>query len=393
MSAPRFIFYSHDEQVGVDSLRRNLAIAAAVTDAAPDASVLLVTGAAETVAHALAPNVDVLTLPGVPSFGTGRHPARRFAMSGPEVGAMRTAQIEAAVRTFRPDVMLVDSHPFGIREELRPALDGLLAHGGRGALGFRDVLGDPATVLEEWWAGGFTEGAETYFERLLVYGDRRVLDFVEEYRLPEALAARTRYCGYVVPSEGMGGTAGLPPPLAPRPSRRPLVLATAGGGEGGAHLLAGFVKAARGAPWYGMVAAEPQLSGSERHALRRIAVEAGVEFHVAAPDISRWLAGADAVVCTGGYGMLTEAISRGIPTLCVPSVSRTREELMRARSLERVGLLQALEPELIDSGILRTTVAGLLAADRPHATGRGHPTLTFDGAGRAARELLGLVAT
>ena len=63
-----------------------------------------------------------------------------------------------------------------------------------GALGFRDILDDAATFLGEWRAGDFTEQAEIYYdERLLAYGDARVLDFVEEYRLPEALAARTRY--------------------------------------------------------------------------------------------------------------------------------------------------------------------------------------------------------
>jgi predicted glycosyltransferase len=366
MSPPRFIFYSHDDGLGADHLRRNLAIAAAVTDAVEGASVLVVTGGASPVAHGLAPNVDVLTLPAVRSLGNGHYSAQRLAMSGRELRELRTTQIETAVRTFRPDVMLVDTHPAGVREELRPALAALDAAGGHAALGLRDVLDEPLA------------GAETRFERPFVYGDRRAFDLAEQYGLAEALAARTRYCGFVV-----GSAAGAPPPFGSKAAGRPLVLATAGVGS---HLLAGFVRAARGAAWDGVVATESQPSDADRHALRRSAVEAGVAFHAGTPDVSSWVGLVDALVCTGGYSTVAEAISRGTPTLCV---SGTAEELTRARSLARLGLVRALEPERLDPAHLRDEVTRMLAGPRPAPSAE----LRFDGAHRAARELLELAAS
>jgi predicted glycosyltransferase len=389
MSPPRFIIYSHDHAVGSDHLRRSLAIAAAVTEVAPEASVLLVTGDVEPLSDALAANVDVLTLPGVRSLGNGGYSARRLAMSGVELWAMRAAQIEAAVSSFRPHAMLVDTNPLGLRGELRPALESLRSAGGRAALGIGDVLDDPAMAIEEWPTLALDETAEPLFERVLVYGDRRVLDCVEERWLPERVAARARYVGYVVWSGVRRGGADLPPALASRPSERPLVLATAEGHEDGAHLLATFVQAAHGAAWDGVVAAGRRLSEAHRHALRRDAVEAGVNFYVAAGDISTWFARADALVCMGGYSAVAEAIACGTPTLCVPSVSGTREQLIRARALGRLGLMEVIEPASLDPALLRTRVSELLGAG-PSRPGPWAPRL--DGAARTAHELLELAA-
>jgi predicted glycosyltransferase len=163
----RFVFYSHDG-VGLGHLRRNLAVAAALTEAEPNASVLLASGCDELGAHGLAPNVDVLVLPGLRKVGNGRYSARRLPMPGREVRALRSAQLEAAIRSFRPDVVLVDKHPVGVRGELRPALEALRERGGRVVLGLRDILDDAASVAEEWSATGVIEEMEHYVDRVLI---------------------------------------------------------------------------------------------------------------------------------------------------------------------------------------------------------------------------------
>jgi predicted glycosyltransferase len=384
----RFVFYSHDG-IGLGHLRRNLAIAAALTNAAPNASVLLATGCDELGAHGLAPNVDVLVLPALRKLGNGRYSARRLPMSGKELRALRSAQLETAVRSFRPDVMLVDKHPVGVRGELRPALEALLASGGCAVLGLRDILDDAATVADEWAASGVIELIERYYERVLVYGDPQVLDLVEEYGLPASLVARSRYCGYVVNPDSGPAVDSLPP-FATRLGRRPTVLATAGGGEDGWSMLESFVKAARGAPWDGVVVSGPQLSGPRRHALGALAIDAGVEFHVTEPEVASWFSHVDVLVCMGGYNTLCEAVSHGTPTLCVPRVRPRSEQLIRARAFARLGLLRVVEPELLEPELLRREVAALLGADRYQLAERARATLGFDGAAAAAAELLGL---
>jgi predicted glycosyltransferase len=386
LSAPRFILYSHDG-CGLGHLRRNLAIAAAVTEEAPDASVVLLTGCIELGAEGLAPNVEICSLPALRKLGNGRYSARRLPISNAELRFVRAHLIGACVESFRPDVLLIDKHPMGVRGELRPALASLPMWGGRAVLGLRDILDDPATVREEWRHDGVVEFAEAHCDGVLIYGNPHVFDLVREYRLPDSLARRARYCGYVVHPDASRRLA-----LADTPAHRPRVLATAGGGEDGRRLLETFARAARGAPWDAALVAGPQAGPDDRRALRQVAAEGGVEFHECVGDLPALLPGLDALVSMGGYNTLSEALSLGTPTLCVPRAHPRREQLIRARAFAELGLLGLIEPDRLSPERVRAEVTALLERDRRAVAGRAHATLGFGGAQRAAEALLELAA-
>jgi predicted glycosyltransferase len=92
----------------------------------------------------------------------------------------------------------------------------------------------------------------------------------------------------------------------------------------------------------------------------------------------------------GGYNTLSEALSLGTPTLCVPRVFPRREQLIRARSFAKLDLLRLIEPDRLTPEVMRSEVAALLARDRREIAGRAHATLGFDGAQVAASALLEL---
>jgi predicted glycosyltransferase len=383
LSAPRFILYSHDG-CGLGHLRRNLAIAAAVTEEAPDASVVLLTGCIELGAEGLAPNVEICSLPALRKLGNGRYGARRLPISNTELRFVRAQLISACVEAFRPDVLLIDKHPMGVRGELRPALASLPVWGGRAVLGLRDILDDPATVRREWRDDGVIEFTEANCDSLLIYGNPDVFDLVGEYGLPDSLARRARHCGYVVHPDAPRLA------LAASSAHRPRVLATAGGGEDGRRLLETFARAAKDAPWDAAMVAGPQASPEDRRELRRAAAKGGVEFHESVSDLPDRLPGVDALVSMGGYNTLSEALSLGTPTLCVPRAHPRREQLIRARAFAKLGLLRLIEPDRLSPERVRAEVAALLAQDRREIAGRAHATLGFGGARRAATALLEL---
>jgi predicted glycosyltransferase len=387
MSAPRFIFYSHDG-CGLGHLRRNLAIAAAVTEEAPEASVVLLTGCIELGAQGLAPNVEIVSLPALRKLGNGCYGARRLPITSAGLRLLRAGLISAAVESFRPDVLLIDKHPMGVRGELRPALAALPTWGGRAALGMRDILDDPATVREEWWNDGALEFAEAHCDRVLIYGNPDVFDFVGEYGLPPSLAARARHCGYVVHPDAARRLT-----LASTPPHRPRVLATAGGGEDGRRVLEAFARAAGAAEWDGVMVAGPQSSPDDRGELCRLAAETGVEFHASVGDLPDWLPRVDALVSMGGYNTLSEALSLGTPTVCVPRAHPRTEQLIRARAFDGLELLRLIEPDRLSPELVRAEVTALLALDRREVARRAHATLGFGGARAAATELLELATS
>jgi predicted glycosyltransferase len=386
--APRFLFYSHDG-LGLGHIRRNLAIAHALTASARRASIVLATSAEYADTLGLAANVDLLRIPALRKLGNGHYAARRLPMPAEDVSRLRSDLLASAVRSFEPDVLLVDKHPLGVYGELECALDALAEVGGRAVVGFRDILDEPEAVAAEWAAHRIPEVIAERLERVLVYGDVAVLDPILEYGLPEAVAAKTRFCGYVsTPEAGdhnsLQALRGFP---FGTPSR-PLVLATAGGGEDGVGLLEAFVDAAAGADWDAIVVAGPQAADGTASSVRHRAVASGTAFRSFVPQLAGWFGVVDALVCMGGYNTLVEAVSRGTPTVCVPRVRPRREQAIRAEAFGRLGLIRNLSPDSLSPSRLRAEVELALTERRDELAGRAHCALDFGGAQRAARNLL-----
>src|SRR5439155_20339682 len=169
------------------------------------------------------------------------------------------------------------------------------------------------------------------------------------------------YCGYVVNE---------PPARVAVPWREEggaVVLATVGGGEDGAALLDAFVLAAAGAPWRGVVVAGPMVRPAELSRLAALGARAGVRVVAFVPELAGWFAAVDAVVSMGGYNSLVEAVSTGVPIVCVPRVQPRVEQLSRARAFAERGLLRLLEPDRLGPAALRAAVDAALADGRDPA--------------------------
>lgn len=337
----RFLFYSHDG-LGLGHVRRNLAIASALTEIAPDATILVLTAASDAQRLPLPPRVNVVKLP-------GPHRADQRVLA-------------AAVEIFRPEVVLVDHDPFGPGGELGPALELVRASGGQAVLGLPDVLDDPESVDLEWRNRGLFERIPEYFTRVLVYGQPDLLDPVHEYRFPEPLSRITSYCGYVVsPADGFGSVV---LPYTPRPR----VLATAGDGDEGFAVLDAFVAAAANSSWQATVVAGSHSPRDQRALLRARAAEVGVTYRRFVPGLPSEFGSLDALVCTGGYNTLAEAAAGGVPTVCIPRAEPSQDQLIRARAFESRGLLRVLPRYELDPDVLRAEIDQALAEGRRTGT-------------------------
>ncbi len=382
----RFLFYSHDG-LGLGHTRRHVAVARALIDLAPDSSVLLATGSDVVSRLGLAPPIDILKLPSLRKVANEEYAARRLQIPAAEIRKLRSALLQAAIRAYRPAVVLVDKHPFGAKGELQAGLEELRTAGGCCVLGLRDILDEPGTVLRESAGGRIWERTAEAYELVLVYGDRAVFDPVTEYQFPTGLARRTRFCGYVVNRDESNSAPETHLSAAAwSDTSRPRVLATAGGGEDGFFLLETFIRAAAGADWESIAVAGPM--SPEMEALQRLAARANVRLHSFVPDLSQNFGSLHALVCMGGYNTLVEAASKGVPTVCVPRTVPRREQLIRARAFERLGLLTVIEPERLTTETLVQAVQSVISHSRTKLASPVVAPLRFDGAWRAASQLL-----
>lgn len=387
----RCFFYSHDG-MGLGHVRRQIAIAAALHTSHPGAKVLLATSIDDVAGLGLPPNVDTLKLPGLRKVANGDYASRRLGLAKSELRRLRSAVLQAAVEGFEPDVVLVDKHPFGAKGEMAPALAAAKSRGARLVLGLRDVLDDPETVANEWAHEGIYERLANYFDLVLVYGERTVFDPLQHCPLPPAMADRIRYCGYVVGPAGCSSCldhCAYLDVLEPLP--HPSVLCTVGGGEDGSFLLKSFIGAAAGADWKGVAVGGPLLSESEFQTLRESAAQVGVVLHPSLPCLSRLFWRVDALVCMGGYNTLLEAVSKGVPTVCVPRTAPRSEQLIRAMAFEKLELLRMILPEALTPQSLRREIAAALQQPRTSLMERAHNVLNFNGAQCASSRLLDLL--
>ncbi|GAB3208555.1 glycosyltransferase family protein [Marinactinospora thermotolerans] len=340
----RIALYSHDAQ-GLGHTRRNLALASALGALEPRPDVLLLTGAPEAAAFGRPPGCDVVGLPALGKDPDGEYAARHLSADLADLISLRSAILSSTLRSFTPDLLIVDKHPRGVFGELEPALRVLWRGPTRVVLGLRDVLDAPSAAAADWERARGTSALRRYYDAVWCYGDPTLSDPTADLGLPADLAARVTHTGYLVPDRGRSG--------APAPMQTPFVLGLAGGGADGARLAEAFVSAPLPAGVHGVFVTGPHMPPARRRAVEALAAgRADMSVREFAPDLAPWLEHASAVVSMGGYNTVCEALAGTAPLLVVPRVRPRAEQLVRALRLAGAGLLDLLHPAaLTPSGI------------------------------------------
>jgi predicted glycosyltransferase len=358
----RILLYSHDT-FGLGHLRRTKTIAAALTEAFPAASALILTGSPVAGRFAFPERVDHVRLPGVTKLEDGSYSSQSLGIDIDETTTLRAGIIAAAAARFDPDLVIVDKEPTGFRGEMLETLDRLRRAGrARIVLGLRDVLDAPETVAVEWARKGAVEAAGLYDE-IWVYGDRRVFDPTADIGLPPATRLRTHWTGYLR-RDGAG----------PNEPGTPYVLVTPGGGGDGAALvdqvLAAYEGDGAGCLPDAQIVYGPFLAGERRAAfearvarlaprLRAVGFESRME---------ALMQGAIGVVAMGGYNTFCEILSFDKPAVIVPRARPRLEQTIRAQRAAALGLVRMLDPaRAADPATMAAAIAGLATQAPPSA--------------------------
>ena len=341
----RVFLYSHDT-FGLGHLRRNLAIADALLVPRQSCDVLLLSGSPVIRSWALPDGLRVQPLPPVVKTGADRYAARGGSNPFGLVKGYREALILNAVMRERPDVIVVDHAPAGMKHELLPTLAAVrqeMPHT-RVVLGLRDIIDSPDVVRRLWQDEEIYELLEHAYDCILVYGSRELFDVAEAYRLPPKVAAKLRYVGYV----GRPAPAPLDAPwpgMEHAPGLR--VLVTAGGGGDGYGVMAAYLEALAGLPVQAtasLLVPGPLMSAGHTAALERaVAKRPDATLLPYTTDLLKLLARAELVVAMGGYNTTAEILAARKRAIIVPRSAPRAEQMMRARMLERLGLVHVAE--------------------------------------------------
>jgi len=339
--APRVLIYSHDT-FGLGHIRRCRAIANALIASFPHISVIIVSGSSVISSFQFGDGVDYVRIPGVEKQSDGSYEPHHLNLDLGDTIRLRADIIKQTVLSFDPDVVIVDKEPVGLRGELKPSLDILRRRGARIVLGLRDVLDEPAAVLEEWSRNGALEALDTVYDDIFVYGLENVYQPLTGLPDQHRFADKLRYMGYLkraVPSP-------MPPNRYPRITKQPFILVTPGGGGDGAGVIDWVISAYETDPTIALPALivfGPFMSREKRKEFaERIARNPKLEGLGFEPRLELLMNRAHCVVAMGGYNTFCEILSFDKPALIVPRVRPRLEQAIRAGRADELKLVDVL---------------------------------------------------
>ncbi|MGC2939212.1 glycosyltransferase family protein [Brevibacterium sp. FAM 24638] len=365
----RIALFSHDS-LGLGHIRRNRALAFALARDLPaltgrEVSGLLIASSPEAARFDLPTGWDWVILPGVTPAAGGYAP-RALASSMQGLRALRAAAISAILDQQRPELFIVDRHPFGIGGELAEAIDQVRDHGCRTVLGLREVLDTPSVIEAEWDKVGGPAHVADRFDEVWIYGDAAVYDPRPTGEVPVSLAAKAVTTGYLSqdrPDDGGSTPAEI--------GTDRFVLTCLGGGSDGGSLASVAVDAKPPDGLRHLIVTGPQMDAEEFDRLRaRAGAATTVIRH--SHDIPGLVASAEAVVCMGGYNTLAELMSTTTPALVVPRKGHRAEQPRRAFALAATGAVDARTIDSLSTDVL----SEWFAAQSGQLTDRSHIDLT-----------------
>jgi predicted glycosyltransferase len=340
-SATRLLIYSHDS-FGLGHLRRCRAIAHHLVETYRHLSVLILSGSPIIGSFDFKSRVDFVRVPGVIKLRNAEYTSLQLHIDIEQTLAMRSSIIQHTADIFDPHLFLVDKEPLGLRGEARDTLIMLKERGTRLVLGLRDVMDEPASLLDEWRRKNVFPALYELYDEIWVYGLPQIFNPLTELPGMLPLAHKVTFTGYLRRSL---------PRAAPNAGEHelpgePYILVTTGGGGDGEALIDWVLRAYEtdpGIPHPALVVFGPFMHLDRRLEFQERAARLGKVYALTFEShFERLLERAVGVVAMGGYNTFCEILSFGKPALLVPRTEPRQEQSLRAERAAQLGLVHVL---------------------------------------------------
>lgn len=356
----RVLVYSHDTY-GLGNIRRMLAICERLLAKCPDLSILLVTGSPMIQSFRLPARLDYIKLPCVSRTASDVYEAKSLGTAPDETMQLRRDLLVSAAENFKPDLILVDKKPCGVKNELKPVLEAATARQPKTPifLILRDILDEPEVTIASWTENAYYDAISRHYDGILVLGVRHLFDVEREYAFPKEWESRVHFCGYTRRAAPIRSASNVRHSLDVH-ADEDLVLVTPGGGEDGAALIETYIaslslnpRARRHSLLITGPEMDPQRQRSIAQAIERIPNVRLLEF---TDDLTSYMAAADLVVAMGGYNTVCEILSAERRAVLIPRVRPVKEQLIRAERLSEAGYLRFLHPDDVTPSSLAAAI-------------------------------------
>ena len=294
----------------------------------------------------------------------------------------RKTELLGVFDAVQPDILVTEFFPLGRRKfrfELIPLLDMAVDRTPKPVIAsaVRDILvAKDDHQVERWMA----DTALNYYDRLLVHGDRDIIELGATFPYAADLEPLISYTGYI--------HAGSRTPEPPPGDGEDEIIVACGGGAVGEILLRAAVGAAQRDGryrWRVLAGGDLPKTVIDDLASDKANTNGSAIIEPARPDFPGLLKRARLVVAQAGYNTVTDILAAGVTAVLVPFAGgRESEQTVRAEALaDQRRVVTTPEAGLSSS---RLTEAVGLALELPERW----PVLEMNGAARSAEILIGL---
>jgi len=366
----KLTIYSHDTY-GLGNIRRMLAICEHLLKNIPKISILLISGSPLVHSFRLPEGLDYIKIPCIGRDGEGQLSAKFLNTSADETLKLRSQIIKTAIINFKPDLLLVDKKPYALKGELKNALDYLQKYlpETKIVLLLRDILDSPEKTIAEWEENKYYQGIEKYYDRIQVVGMQEIFDVTKEYKFPDRIAKKVKFCGYIRRESGIKNPDLLREELQIKNDEK-LVLVTPGGGADGYKLIDNYLKGIKRNELpknvKSIIISGPEMPLEQREQLKKNAAnDPKIKIIEFTDDLNSYMEAADLVVAMGGYNTTCEILSLNKKAVIIPRVKPVREQWIRASRMAKLGLFKAIHPELLTPENMMQAILEQLNKKRP----------------------------
>lgn len=270
------------------------------------------------------------------------------SLSLEEVKIMRLDKLMAVFDEFQPDILIIELFPFGRRSfsfELIPLVEKAKAAGTKIVSSLRDIV--VTKQNQERHEEKVCRLMNQYFDMLLIHGDRQFVKLEESFSRVGDLNCQVYYTGYVT----------QPVPEVPArselklPADKPMILASVGGGRFGHELLRCIAKATpileQALPHHIQMFTGPFMPEEVFNDLQEIvAGQTNITIDRYTNRFLAYMQQAELSISMSGYNTTMNILSTSVRAMILPFTGNNdREQTIRAKKLEKLGIVKAISPE------------------------------------------------
>ena len=370
----RVLVYSHDT-FGLGNIRRMLSICEHLLADDPAISILLITGSPMIHDMRIPDRLDYIKLPCLSRNLNNGYSVKSLHGELKTVVKLRSDLIYTTVTNYKPDVFVIDKKPFGVENELEPAIEHLhkFQPDTKLVLLLRDILDDPKTTQNIWKKNGYHEAIDKYYDLLLVAGNQEIFNACKEYRFPPSTVKKVRFCGYIERKGLRNSRSSVRQEL--QIDKEKLILVTVGGGQDGFNLLNSYINGLKyfrhGHNTKSLIITGSELSPTRKGEIfRAIQPYSSVQIKEFTKDIVNYMEAADLIISMGGYNTICEILSLKKRAIVVPRINPVLEQWIRAERMAEMGLIRAIHPDNLSPEMLASSVMEELAGSTEKSSSR-----------------------